>query len=195
MVFNSEAAFLAAANVVSTETFDEFASGTDLGGPSATVDGITYTAVDPDPGPPPPPRWSVHGSTVADSPPNVFEFSGRRAVTLLSFGDGMITHAIGFFLHTGADFPGGVNYELTVTLGNDSHIVANASGGALYRGFLASEGIKSITIDTETDIGGFNFEFDNVSRGAIVPVIPEPATWLLVLVLGPSSLCLRCTRR
>jgi hypothetical protein len=56
------------------------------------------------------------------------------------------------------------------------------SRDSIYRGLLASDRIKSVTIDTRSDERSFNFDFDNVSRSAIVPAIPEPATWILVAV-------------
>jgi hypothetical protein len=103
----------------------------------------------------------------------------------LSFGEGLGVKAIGLSLTTGAGVPP-PDYELTVSFGDDTQTVVDASGNKFYRGFLASERIKSIVIDSRSDIGWFKFEIDNVSRGIILPVVPETRTLILcgVVLVG-----------
>jgi hypothetical protein len=190
IVFDNEADFLTATEIVSTETFDAIPSGTNLGNPAVTLSGVTYSAINPAPPGPTPPEligWFVFGSTVAASPPNVFAYSQFREVTQMSFGEGLAVKAIGFSLTTG----GGPSnaYQLTLNFGNGTEAVVNAAGSKFYRGFLADEKIQSIAVDTRSATSSFNFELDNVSRSAIEPAIPEPASWLLAALAAAGSLC------
>jgi hypothetical protein len=190
IVFDNEAAFVGAAPIVSTESFDEFPSDTFLGIVTAVVDGITYEAIGPDLNAPPPFGWLIEANIFGPvSPPNEFLYTQISPSRSLSFGDGMIAHAIGFYLVMPIGIPPG-EAELTVTLGDDTQILVHASGHLNYRGFVAAEGIKSIAINTDTPFGASNNSFDNVSRSAIVPAIPEPATWVLVIA-ATSLLTLR----
>jgi probable HAF family extracellular repeat protein len=190
IVFDNEADFLAAADVVSTETFDEFPTNTLLGRPSATVDGVTYTAINPPPDDIPSPPWGWGWF----AGPKLY-FSERRDVTKLTFGEEMVTNAIGFSVDgQGISFPT-PEYTFTVLLGNGEQSVEHASGNDLiYRGFVAAERIHSVTINTVTSSGSsHNFDIDNVSRGTIVPAIPEPSTCFLA-VLASAAFMLIGTR-
>jgi hypothetical protein len=209
IVFTNEAAFLRAAPIVSTEKFDEFASGTLLGQMGTVrIDGVTYTAAADA-------QWSADRFFgPAPSPPNVLfqrNTGTRNGSATLTFGDGQSTEAIGFFVTSPLLSPRSF-YQLTVTTTDGGQLVEPIdlnSDTPVYRGFVASEGISSVRIDPLTVEGARpNFGLDNVSRAAIVGplpvVIPEPASFTLfglggLVLLGcrqrPAPRTSRCLRR
>jgi hypothetical protein len=186
MVFTDQTAFLGAAPIVSTETFDEFPSNTVLGVGSATVDGVTYTSQDPTA------QWSATNLFLTPSPPNSL-LSSELAPETLTFGSGNATAAIGFFLIP-AGIPG--DYQIFVTGSGGYTLTENVTtnGAITYRGFLGvGEDITSVKV---SPVGSTlsNVSYDNVSRADIVAATPEPAS-LTLLSLGSLGLLAYGRRR
>ena len=121
------------------------------------------------------------------SPPNDFgtDLIGSDTLTFLSGGS---TDAIGFFvLSAGLR----TTYVITVVTRTNTTLVEPLLGepSPVFRGFVASEGIVSVTIAHANPVNRINFSVDDVSRGALTP-IPEPSTALL-LGVGSIFACRR----
>jgi len=171
IVFTSESAFLASGRVVSTETFDQFPNPTFLGTQTVTVSGITYTSM-------PMSRWIAGGFFRNVSPPNALFVENAIDARSLTFGEDQSTDAIGLFLLSGG-FPLPV-FEFTVRSRDGGQLSEFVSvSDVIYRGFIAPEGITSVSVRNVGTIVQSNFSFDNVSRGNITP-IPEPSTFTLL---------------
>ena len=180
IVFNDEPAFFQATNIVSTETFDEFLTPTTLGTGAVVTDGITYTSGEPAS------RW-IAGIQVHQvfprfvSPPNDFG-TDLIGSNVLTFGEGRATDAIGFFILTAGVT---MTYQISVTTAGGEQLNEPLVGEfqPAFRGFIAPEGITSVTVTHISPLSRINFSFDNVSRGSILPisghVVSEPSTYLL----------------
>ena len=177
IVFTQEPEFLRAAPIVSTETFDEFPTPTVLGTGTVIVDGVTYTSDQPAA------RW-IAGILIHQvpprfvSPPNDFGTDLIGSDTL-TFGAAATTNAIGFFLLTAGVF---TTYNVIVTTADGAQFIDPLVGepNPAFRGFVAPEGIASVTVTHISPLSLFNFSFDNVSRGNIVSAVPEPASATLL---------------
>ncbi|MEA2734916.1 MAG: hypothetical protein QOE14_1367 [Humisphaera sp.] len=193
--YTSESAFLAAAPVAHTETFDDRPSWTVLGGPAVVVDGVTYTAspemdgIDPN-------LWIIgiqfdiipHASA-----PNDFG-SALIGEDTLTFGDGGSTPAIGFYLRTPAVFPTPLFQIFVKTMSGQTFEddLSFVSGTSPYRGFFAPEGITSVMVRNDPAAHAmFNLSYDNVSRGAI----PEPLAAGPLALVASAGLLRRAQRR
>lgn len=180
MMFTDSQSFFQAAQVVSTETFDEIPSRTIIGVGSVSLDGITYTSADPSA------QWFTSNSFVSVSPPNQLTQRNVLAPATLTFAGGGQTDAVGFYLEPGSSIPGGLyRFDLTSPFGGSFTATTGVIAAAVFRGFTSSDGISSLTVTPLNVPGGVsNFDLDNVSRGAITSVIPEPSS----LTLGTTGI-------
>ncbi len=153
-VFDDEADFLASADVVSTETFDDFAEGI-AGVGTVIIDDVTYTSSDGA-------NWIIDTTFGNVSPPYNLH-TGSIHHNTLSFGEHGTTTAIGFYLVSGDEWL--IRVE-TVDETFMEHLDADAQ--ATFRGYLAPEGIVSLRYaDPSGDNHHTNWGWDNVSRAAI----------------------------
>lgn len=175
-VYHDEATFLAANDIVSTETFDEFPTVTTFSSP-VTIDSVNYETTIPGVF-----RAGINfGGTV--SSPNDFG-SNRIAEDFLTFGAGGYVHGVGFWfggLSGGLPVP---HWEILVeeTDGNIATEDVPDMTFPKYFGFSSPLGINMVTLHIFGGLGtgGSNWSIDNVSR---TEIIPEPST-LVLLVLG-----------
>lgn len=183
IAYTDEASFLAAANVVSTETFSGFGPADVLGVGSCEVDQVIYTASDPTS------EWRMAGkSFIGEYRYRIGTPSAIDDWDSLTFGPDRYSTAFGFLLSTMGPYD--MLFEVETTSGAVTTVQVPGAV-AVYRGFTAPEGIVGVTIRDEPSDGHMvNFYLDDVSRGAVVP---EPAT-LEVLALGPLA-ALRRKRR
>lgn len=185
MVFDSESDFLATAPIVSTETFDGFATGGLTTEAEIVIDDVSYRlastfecaviAMGP--------CWGIT-TFGAVSLPNTLR-SGEVPWTdhVLSFGSNRFVEAFGFY------YIGARDSTITIneTDGNSSVIDLNQIAGsspALYFGFQSDAGIRDIVVAGNL-FAGSGFSFDNVSRSQIVPI--PAAVWLFGSGLGLLS--------
>ena len=188
IVFTSQSDFFSAANIVSTETFDEFPTGTVLGVESVILDNIKYSINASG-------RWSAGSMFLpptAPSPPNYLSvnIAGNEFFQTLTFGEGMGTNAIGFFLV--GIFSGGEDhlrwkYDITVKDSANEQFSESLFLGenTAYRGYFSPDGISSVIVQPVTYMSGLALaRYDNVSRGSIFPVaaVPEPSSFTLALL-------------
>src|SRR5262249_45283194 len=141
IVFTDAQSFLQTGRVVSTETFDELPSNTIIGLGSVSLDGITYTSADPSA------QWFTTDSFVTPSPPN--SFVQKNKTSTLTFAEGGITDALGFFLLPGSTFPGGdYRFDVLTVAGETFTVDTGVIGATIFTGFVASENesILSLTI-------------------------------------------------
>jgi hypothetical protein len=193
--FSSPQTFFSAAQVASTETFDEFQTNTAIGVGTVTVDGITYTSSNPSA------IWYVSDTFVTPSQPNSLVTSNAIAPATLTFGEGRFTPSIGFFLVGIGGIPvSSFRLDVAATDGQvlSEQIISGSVSANLFRGFTYQNGISSIAI-TPLDVAGdiSNFHLDNVSRGVIsTAFVPEPSS-LTLAVIGVAGLgcwSWRCSR-
>ncbi|TMA82593.1 MAG: PEP-CTERM sorting domain-containing protein [Deltaproteobacteria bacterium] len=175
LTFADPQTFFSAVQVVTTETFDEFRSNTNIGVGSVTLDGITYTSSNPSA------IWFVSDTFVTPSPPNSLVTSNAIAPVTLTFEGEGFTDAIGFFLVGVGGIPS-ASYRVDVVAVDGERLDQMISPGVIttniFRGFAAEGGILSLTI-SPVEVGGSiaNFHLDSVSHGAIsTNVVPEPST-------------------
>ena len=173
--FTEPQSFFQSANIVSTETFEEFTSRTIIGVGSVEIDGITYTSDNPIA------EWYTSDSFITPSAPNSLVQRNVIAPANLAFAGR--TDAVGFFLVPGATFPPS-NYRFAVTTAPGETFTFNSGivQGTFFRGFTplgVGVGISSVSITPlETPGGISNFNLDNVSRGVIT--IPEPSSCAMI---------------
>jgi len=182
--FSNPQSFFSSAQVVSTETFDEFQTDTAIGLGILTLDGISYTS------PNPAAIWYVTDTFVTPSPPNSLVIGNLIEPEMLTFAGGGFTDAIGFFLVGIGAFPRPF-FRIDVVAADGQtlteQIVSGPDTPIMFRGFVYENGISSVTITPLNLEGGLsNFTLDNVSRGAISP-IPEPSS-LTLAAIGIAAL-------
>jgi hypothetical protein len=192
MVFTEELQFFQATSIASTETFDEYPFDSVLGVGAVTIDGVTYASDQPMA------RW-IAGIQIHQVPPRFVSPPNDLGTDLigtdtLSFGAGATTNAIGFFLLTAGDF---TTYNLIVTTADGAQFIDPLVGepNPAFRGFVASEGIASVTVTHISSVSQINYSFDNVSRGDITEPVPEPASATLFLGFGIFGLLAYCKLR
>jgi hypothetical protein len=187
VAFDTPQTFFGAVQIVTTETFDEFAPDTLLGIGEFHLNGITYTSVDPAA------RWITNDSFVTPSAPNALVQQNTNAPATLAVESGIATTGIGFFLVGLGGIPI-VTFRIDVVGADGERFTETFTAGptttTLYRGFASQAGIVSVAI-SPIDIGNGtgNFRFDNVSLGAPIPsgqpintcptVISSPGRYLL----------------
>jgi hypothetical protein len=164
-VFTSEADFLAAAPVVSTETFEEFTPPT-LFTSQIMIGDVVYTGQA---------SWSILEAGYGTGNALISNVIG---VNEMSFGPGQFAHAIGFFLLLPGASPVGtfLGWQIVVNeLDGQSSVIdvpPILHFAPVYFGFLSDVGISKVTVqdnpgDTEAD----NWYLDNVSHSAITPLM------------------------
>jgi len=194
-IFSAETPFLAAAQIASTETFDEFPSSTSFTTPAVVIDDVVYSTE---------PCllivqlacWAITSPGVSE--PNRFG-SNATGTDVLSFGFGNFVNAIGFYFIAGGTVNGipTAQQQLLIheTNGQTSTIDIGPIGPTTqYFGFVSSIGIYDVVVNTIGD-NQFNVQYDNVSHSRVE--VPEPQTlWLLVssflaLLVARNSASLR----
>jgi hypothetical protein len=191
-VFGLEEEFFQAAAIVTTETFDEFATGIVLGTGAVAVGGITYSSDDPTS------LW-VAGILIHQVPPRFISAPndfGQTKIANLTLTPAEPIEAIGFYLLTAGVFQ---TYQITVTAvgGGQFNETLLGEPNPLFRGYVAPEGISSLTIShLFLPQSGVNFSFDNVSQGVVSAPIPEPQSGRLLaaVLLGTIFWRLRSRR-
>jgi len=177
--FYTPQSFFSSAQVVSTETFDEFQIDTDIGVGSITIDGITYNSPNPSA------IWHVTDTFVTPSPPNSLVTRNLVEPETLTFAGGGVTDAIGFFL-VGIGGTPAAFFRIDVLAADGEVSTEQIAPGFntinVFRGFAYDNGISSVTITSLDLAGGLsNFHLDNVSRGAI-SAVPEPSALTLAAI-------------
>ncbi len=171
-IFDSENAFLEAHPDVSTETFDEFESGTVVGGPSATVDGVTYTALDPDS------VWTAGTFAGSISSPNALFTTSVNDIgdRVLTFAFDGYVQALGFWMMKGPSDSPIPHWDIRVEEldGNVEELhLPFAPRGPWYLGFSSALGIRSLSVvDFAGDTHTTTLAFDNVSHTSIETTLP-----------------------
>lgn len=167
LTFN-ESGFLRSRPIVSTETFEEFASPTEF--PTnqrrIVIDSVRYRSVDPAP-----PFWTIELDGFP-MPDNVllrrFSSGADTAQLALGFRDGGSVRAVGFRLQP---FATSNRFEIVVTEanGNTTSSLLAADIGTRYIGLSSPNRIKRVLISQRPEpSGGFtNFALDDVSRSRI----------------------------
>jgi hypothetical protein len=172
-VFNTEAAFLAAAAtagtpVVSRESFENTPYG-DLGNP-AQVSDVIYESRGT--------NGNLIGAFIRKTPAaeGVWGF-GNNSINdvTISFGEGRSVHA--FALALTPTYPAAGDYRFVLTREDGGVQTVKLAYGSnqptLYQGFVSSVGITSIDLVT---VGTSNVAWDIVSHSAIVPEPPAIAS-------------------
>jgi hypothetical protein len=185
-VYTDPQSFFQAANVESTETFDELPSRIVVGVGSVALDGITYSSDNPFG------QWVTSNSFVTVSPPNTLVppiSIASIAAAALTFAAGGYTDGIGFYLVPGSTIPGGrYRFEVTTRLGETFNSDSGIKEHIFFTGFVSSDsmkdGIQYVSITPLQVPGGIsNFTMDNVSRGSIVPEPNAVALWTTSIVI------------
>jgi hypothetical protein len=182
-VYTSESTFLANANVVSTETFDGYPFGV-LGTGTVVVDGITYIGQ-------PSWQWAITPYSGVN-PPAFYSYKDvglDGGSDVLTFADGAWTECIGFNFLKGStsSVSSKVHWLVVATdsYGQQAIVpILISQPSVCYVGFIATTGIVSVSVTDILDGFGCSWDYDNVSRGEIVP---EPCT-LMLLGLGAAVL-------
>jgi hypothetical protein len=166
-----EAAFLSSNPIVSTETFDEFATPTEYPPTQrrVVIDAVRYRSVDPGT-----PSWVIDAGVA--SPDNAllrrFNSGSGPLGTLqlaIAFRDGGSSRALGFLLQP---FATTSQFELIVTeaTGDTTSYLLPRDIGDTYLGVSSPNGVKRVLIRQHSEISGgvTNFAVNDVSRGRIV---------------------------
>jgi hypothetical protein len=165
------AAFLSSNPIVSTETFDEFATPTEFPPKQrrVVIDAVRYRSVDPGP-----PSWAI--DTVG-SPDNAllrrFNSGSGPLGSLqlaIAFRDGGSSPALGFLLQP---FATTSQFELVVTEADLSTttFVLPRDIGDTYIGVSSPDRIKRVLIRQVRAVSGglTNFQINDTSRGRVFP--------------------------
>jgi len=177
IVFDSRAAFLAAAPIEATEDFESFASPTLFPTPQVTFVGVTFTAT-PSPSP-----WVVDNS-VGLLRTNTLGTLGIVREEI-SFGEGRDVIAFGFtFIGGGTTNGVPARYDIAVLEidGTATTVPLTLFPGTYYFGFLSDKGIEDLSIAPVPSAGGeFLWRYDDFSRSSI-SVVPEPTPVFLLSI-------------
>jgi hypothetical protein len=173
VLFDSESAFLSAAPIVSTETFDEFQTDTQFTSLAVVIDQVVYStssAIDIN-------TWRI--DVALHDPPKGFSnalHSNDIAENRLTFAGG---HVLAFgFSFLGFGFPTDdpfLGWEIAIREVDDTTTVIGPFDTSLlsYHGFLSDVGIVEILVrDAPGDGAGLNWSYDRVSRSAVVSTPP-----------------------
>jgi hypothetical protein len=168
-VFTDQQSFFQAANIVSTETFNEFPRNTVLGVGSFALDGITYTSASPIG------VFAVSGDFAnTPSPPNALIQQNTITAITLTFAGGGRSNAIGFSF-----LPGAQNYLFEAATASGEKVTVETGiipELPIFRGFVSPEGIVSLTITPDPSDCCSNFLLDDVSHGVITFTFPFAGT-------------------
>jgi hypothetical protein len=172
-IYRNEPSFLAAAPIVSTETFDSYPASTL--NKKVTLDSVVYDGtLEPNSNWPDPVVWSIESglTDIPESKPNYLVFSAP-GMHDISFGSGNSVNAFGFWILSFGIVPA-AHLEIVIqenVLNSTLIDVVDDSGtGRMYFGFQSSAGIRQITVRDFASDGSFvNWAYDNVSRSSIVP--------------------------
>jgi len=187
-VFNSESDFLAAAPIVSTETFDGFATGPLTNDAAIEIDYVNYRVASTGECSGFPPCWYTSTWLAVSTPNRLGSNELPSTDHIISFGLGGFVAAFGFHF-TGPRDGEKDEIEWTITIneidGTENVIEVSkftSSSSAPYYGFLSDVGIQQVVV-----VGGLTgqqpaFGFDNVSRSEIIPI--PAAVWLFGSALG-----------
>ena len=209
-IYNSETNFFSASAIVSTETFDQFSTGTYIS-PTMAIDGVLYQT--------PASSWSFIGSphTVVVSPPVALIARDSLDPATLSFGQGRYVDAFGFWFGSFTNYQSPLwSIDILETNGINTVVDITPQLWSQYFGFISSVGIESITVGLLPPFGGarggVNWWYDNVSRsdvlgGTTLPdvydcltypdpasSVPEPST-IFLLGLGLAGVAVRQFRK
>jgi hypothetical protein len=166
-----QTSFLSSNPIVSTETFDEFASPTEYPPTQrrVVIDAVRYRSVDPAP-----PGWVIDAGVA--SPDNAlfrrFSTGSGPLGSLqlaIAFRDGGSSTAIGFLLQP---FATTSQFELVITeaSGDVTTMLLPRDIGDTYIGVSSPNRIKRVLIRQHSEISGgvTNFAVNDVSRGRIL---------------------------
>jgi hypothetical protein len=167
-----KAAFLSSHRIVSTETFDEFATPTEYPPRQrrVVIDSVRFRSVDPAP-----PSWAIDAGVASPDNALLRRFnSGSGPLGSLqlaiAFRDGGSSPALGFLLQPVATTS---QFELVVTEANGdaTSYVLPRDIGDTYIGVSSPNGVTRVLIrqHLETGVGLTNFAVNDVSRGRIAP--------------------------
>lgn len=215
-IYDSEAAFFANANIESTESFDEFVSGTRFKEWSLIIDDVFYeiadgethdcSVIDGDN------CWTLWGGS-GDGPPPVslpnmlfsdaLDHLGGRGADIISFGKHLGVEAIGFYFLSSAGYDWistnqspHFGWEIVVhecdgTVTN-LHVPNEAAISATYFGFISAARICKIEVagrrpPANTSSSQANWSYDSVSRSAIESIVLDMPINVRPWKLDPRS--------
>jgi len=190
IVFNSRAAFVAAAPIEMTQDFESFASPTVFATPQVAFDEVAFRAT------PMPSTWLIDNSVGLMRTNTLGTLSIVRQE--IGFGEGRYVNAFGFtFLGGGSTDGVAARYDIAIleTDGSATTLPLSLFSGTYYFGFLSNTGIETISVNPVPSNGGtILWRYDDFSRSSI-SAVPEPSTALLLLIgVALLLLCLSAHR-
>lgn len=172
ITYDSEVDFLAAAPIVSTETFDGFATNYGFTHKVISLDGLIYSTESCTN------RCWTFDSNYKTTPNSLI--SNSASTNTIMFGPSRWVEALGFWLLTGSsnDNPV-VRWEILIKELDSTNTLVSVPTplppGQSYFGFYSDIGISKVLVrDFAGTSGASNWKFDNVSHSAILGGDPFP---------------------
>ena len=191
VIYTDQAAFLAAISAPGTDTYDDLATASLPGPISRTAGAYAYTAaVGPN---------SPNLFPGRDGATDVFLSSNNRldTITLSGFASGVVGAGGLFF---GSDIGGSPTSAASITVnftdadGTVSRVVLNPTT-ASFLGAVSDSGLTGVSFLIGDQVGVWP-SLDDLTLGAASGVVPEPATWaMMILGVGMVGGSLRASRR